>query len=60
MTKTKASGLIFLLGGFVLKKNESPELSSNKISSESDRRHYYGCRRNRHDCHRDLHEPWPR
>src|SRR6185295_17134818 len=29
-------------------------------SSESDHRHCYGLRRNRHDCHRDLREPWLR
>jgi len=42
MMKNKASGVIFLLGGFVLEKKGSPELSSNGISSESDRHHYYG------------------
>lgn len=69
--KTKASGLYFNPGGFVLKK-QSPELSSNRLSSESDRRHhYYGRHRNHHDRHRnrhgrrhhrhrDLREPWPR
>jgi hypothetical protein len=45
-------------GGFAVK--ESPGLSSNGISSESDRRRYYGFRRNRLDRHLDPREPWLR
>jgi len=52
----KASGLTFYPEA-LSKKKESPELSSNRISSESDRRHYCGFRRNRHH---DLREPWLR
>ena len=56
--QNKAPGLITATEALLLK--QSPELSGNRISSESDRRHYCGLHQNRLDRHRALREPWLR